>query len=457
MKRLLKTLSASLLIVGSLAVSAAAANFDHCADALKDLGLFQGTAQGYELDRAPTRGEAATMLVRLLGKETEAKKLTYSAPFTDLDGWQKPYVQYLYDNKLTSGATATTFEPEEPCTANMYAAFLLRALGYSEAADGYTYKQSVDKAYSIGLADIANCDTNAPFLRDNVAAMSYTALACPPKGETDMLLLEKLVKEGSVDSAKAAPVLKTFETVAVYNADAALASQQTKADMDVDVSMSMAQNGNKLMSLSMPMNMKMDMDLANMDQSKLAMKGDMKIEVDPSLVAEGESTKQEATIECYYADGVYYISSMGQKIKMDVSFEDSMAGITDWTLMQSNPVSMIKSIEKSGDTYTVTYAGGALGGMVNSIMGAAGMGDAVAGFSFNIDEMTAKETVKNGQLSAMDVAMRMSVSAEGQTLGMDMVMKYKVNAMGDSVKITLPADLDTYQDMGNMLPVTPAA
>ena len=44
MKRLLKTLSASLLIVGSLAVSAAAASFDHCADTLKDLGLFQGTA-----------------------------------------------------------------------------------------------------------------------------------------------------------------------------------------------------------------------------------------------------------------------------------------------------------------------------------------------------------------------------------------------------------------------------
>lgn len=457
MKRLLKTLSASLLIVGSLAVSAAAASFDHCADTLKDLGLFQGTAQGYELDRAPTRGEAAAMLVRLLGKEAEAKTLTYSAPFTDLDGWQKPYVQYLYDNKLTSGASATTFEPEEACTANMYAAFLLRALGYSETEDGYTYKQAVEKAYSIGLADFANCDINAPFLRDNVAAMSYTALTCPPKGETETVLLEKLVEDGSVDSAKAAPVLKTFETVAEYAADAYLTSQQTKVDMDADISMNLSMNDQKLMSLSMPMNMKMDMNLANMDQSKMSMKGTMKAVLDPSLVEEGASNTQEAAIEYYYADGVYYMNGMGEKIKMDMSFEDSLGGMTEMTQMQNNPISMIKSIEKSGDTYTVTYASGALGSMVNSILGATGMGDAVADLSFNIDEMTAKETVKNGQLSAMDMTMRLSVTVSDVKASMDMTMKCKVNATGDSVKVTLPTDLNTYQEMTGTLPTTPAA
>ena len=92
------------------------------------MGLFQGTEDGFELDRAPTRGEAATMLVRLLGKEAEAKELTYEAPFTDLDDWQKPYVQYLYDNKLTNGATETTFEPEEACSARSVTAMRQRAI-----------------------------------------------------------------------------------------------------------------------------------------------------------------------------------------------------------------------------------------------------------------------------------------------------------------------------------------
>ena len=102
MKTKLRIVLASVLVAAGLAVTAGAASYDNCADQLKDLGLFQGTEDGYELDRAPTRGEAATMLVRLLGKEAEAKELTYEAPFTDLDDWQKPYVQYLYDNKPVS-------------------------------------------------------------------------------------------------------------------------------------------------------------------------------------------------------------------------------------------------------------------------------------------------------------------------------------------------------------------
>ena len=159
MKRKLRMVLASVLAVASVAMTAGAASYDNCADRLSDLGLFQGTGEGYELDRAPTRAEAATMLVRLLGAEEEAQALEYTAPFTDLDGWQEPYVQYLYDNGLTTGATATTFEPEDTCSAQMYTTFLLRALGYSDAAGGdFAYSGAVDFGESIGLVDIANCN-----------------------------------------------------------------------------------------------------------------------------------------------------------------------------------------------------------------------------------------------------------------------------------------------------------
>ena len=87
---------ASMLVAAGITATAGAANFTNCADRLKDVGLFQGTNQGYQLDKAPTRAEASAMLVRLLGKEAEAEKLTYTAPFTDLKGWEEPYVQYLY-------------------------------------------------------------------------------------------------------------------------------------------------------------------------------------------------------------------------------------------------------------------------------------------------------------------------------------------------------------------------
>ena len=91
---------ASMLVAAGITATAGAANFTNCADLLKDMGQFQGTNQGNQLDKAPTRAEASAMLVRLLGKEAEAEKLTYTAPFTDLVGWEKPYVQYLYDNGM---------------------------------------------------------------------------------------------------------------------------------------------------------------------------------------------------------------------------------------------------------------------------------------------------------------------------------------------------------------------
>lgn len=219
MKHFLRTALAGVVLVGTLAVSAAAADFTGCADQLQALGLFHGSEQGYELDRAPTRAEAAVMLVRLLGEEQDALALEYAAPFTDLDSWQQPYVQYLYDNGLTSGVSATAFAPEELCSAQMYAAFVLRALGYTEAGGDFTYDGVLDFAGQAGLYDPAVIDT-ADFLRDDVAAASYTALSLPVKG-SGQTLLDRLVEDGAVDAQAAAPVQALFDAYTQYRAGTA--------------------------------------------------------------------------------------------------------------------------------------------------------------------------------------------------------------------------------------------
>ena len=103
MNKWLRAVCVGAAAAAMLTASAFAANYTNCADSLHEMGLFQGTQNGYDLDRTPTRAEAAVMLVRLLGKEAEAKALTYTAPFTDLKGWEKPYVQYLYSNGLANG------------------------------------------------------------------------------------------------------------------------------------------------------------------------------------------------------------------------------------------------------------------------------------------------------------------------------------------------------------------
>ena len=214
MKQWFRTVLAGALLAGSLAVSAAAADYTVCADHLKDLGLFQGTAQGYELDRAPTRGEAAAMLVRLLGEEQNALTLEYSAPFEDLQGWEKPYVQYLYDMGATTGVSETAFAPEEPCTAQMYAAFVLRALGYTEADGDFAYTSVNDFAQQIGLYDASVIDTEN-FLRDDVVAASYTAVSLMSKG-SEQTLLDQLVENDAVDAQAAEPYQALFDLYGQY-------------------------------------------------------------------------------------------------------------------------------------------------------------------------------------------------------------------------------------------------
>ena len=447
MKTKLRIVLASVLVAAGLAVTAGAASYDNCADQLKDLGLFQGTEDGYELDRAPTRGEAATMLVRLLGKEAEAKELTYEAPFTDLDDWQKPYVQYLYDNKLTNGATETTFEPEEACSAQMYTTFLLRALGYSDAAEGdFPYDAAIDFGETIGLVDYANCNESA-FLRDHVAAMRLTALNTDVKGETETKLLEKLVADGAVDEAKAESLLAFFDNYDAYVEATAAMGDATKMDVSADVSASVALGDQQVMSLSMPMEIKADMDMESLDQSKMAVTGTIEVTIDESLVEEGADTSFEMPMEYYYTDGVYYMNMGDQKVKMEMSMEDAMSQMGDLTdLQNSEPICLIESITKSGSTMTVTYSSAGMSGLVNSVLDSMNIDTAAEGVAIDIGEVISKATVSNGKISGMDMNMKMTMTVEGQTMTMDMNMKCDINSIGN-VTITLPSDLDSYTDL----------
>lgn len=72
MKRFLTSLVTVLLLTMALTVAASASDFDAVAKDLSAIGVFRGTEAGFELDRAPTRSEAAIMLVRLYGAEEQA-------------------------------------------------------------------------------------------------------------------------------------------------------------------------------------------------------------------------------------------------------------------------------------------------------------------------------------------------------------------------------------------------
>lgn len=213
MNKWLRAVCVGAAAAAMLTASAFAANYTNCADSLHEMGLFQGTQNGYDLDRTPTRAEAAVMLVRLLGKEAEAKTLTYTAPFTDLKGWEKPYVQYLYSNGLANGTNRTTFNPTGKCTAQMYAVFLLRALGYSDTAD-FSYANAIETAREQGIYDTGIINTQN-FLRDDAAAASYTVLSVSPKN-SEGTLLDQLVSENAITEADAKRYQSLFSSYAQY-------------------------------------------------------------------------------------------------------------------------------------------------------------------------------------------------------------------------------------------------
>ncbi len=185
-----------ILLVFSHVNVLAAETEPECADVLHTLGLFQGvgtTAGGtpdYDLDGLPTRAQAVTMLVRLLGKEDAARAGTWETPFTDVPEWAAPYVGYAYSEGLTQGTGDTAFSANANVTEQQYVAFLLRALGYSESAGDFTYSNALSFGHEKGLT--AHTGVPGSFTRGTLAADSYRALCAKQKG-TDQTLSNKLL------------------------------------------------------------------------------------------------------------------------------------------------------------------------------------------------------------------------------------------------------------------------
>ena len=183
MKKRLLALGLSVLLALSLfpAALAATGEANQAARELYEMGLFQGTgtnADGtpnFALDRTMTRAEAVTMLVRLLGKEAEAKAGTWTTPFTDVAAWAVPYVGYAYENGLTKGVSATAFGGGDTVTATQYLTFVLRALGYDSGSD-FRWDAAWELSDKLGFTS-GQYAAGGDFLRGDAAIVSNNALA----------------------------------------------------------------------------------------------------------------------------------------------------------------------------------------------------------------------------------------------------------------------------------------
>ena len=203
--------TAVLSVEGAYSVApSSSVDYNALADALFDMGLFQGSGtaygSGYDLENPTTRIMGVVMFLRLIGEEQAALSSTAVNPFVDTPDWCDRYVAYAFEKGYTNGVGEDAsgklyFAPDRPISADEYVTLLLRALGYSDsgAAPDFTWDTAVSKAVSWGVltsgeqAMLAGSD----FLRAQVVYLSYFALNAP--GKDGGVLLDRTVASGGLD------------------------------------------------------------------------------------------------------------------------------------------------------------------------------------------------------------------------------------------------------------------
>ena len=448
MMNLMKKLSALAL---AMAMTASASEYDSVAEDLSAIGVFRGTSSGFELDRAPTRSEAAIMLVRLYGAEEEAQT-AYQAgditmPFTDVGTTAAPYVAWLYDQGITNGTSATTFGTGA-CSAQNYVVFLLRALGYQDGTD-FAYGDALTFAQQKGFYD--PLQFAGTFLRDDLAAVTYQALGTDLK-DGSTYLLKSLIDSGAVDAQAAAPMTEKIEAYrALQQASADMESTAMDVDVTASIDMSVAQDGE---TVSMPMSMDGSMQMI-LDESDLQMAYTFDIDI------LGESM----TMSEWLRDGwVYVQTEIGDetvRTKTQVDLEEQLAlleqleGTASMATVNVSGLAMVDSLTaetRGTDTvYTMVIRKASMQSTMDSILGllsSSGLGaeeTAVMMDQLDFSDITAVYTVdRNGDLTdmAMTFSLEMAVpvgeDVEPAAMEVSYDMDVAINALGDDVKITFP-------------------
>ncbi len=201
----------SLLIIVVLSQNVFSENNDirnsELSERLSKIGLMKGDANGFALERRPTRAEVAVILVRMLGKEKELQNKQYTHPFSDVPSWADKYVGYLYENNITTGVSSSLFGSAQYVSLDQYITFSLRVLGYNEKEGDFNHKEYMNKTLEIGLLDNNDLHyyaTKDSFTRDDIVGIMFNTLSTNFKG-SNLTLLEKLIYvDGSIDEEAAA-------------------------------------------------------------------------------------------------------------------------------------------------------------------------------------------------------------------------------------------------------------
>ncbi|HYF84126.1 MAG TPA: hypothetical protein VEB00_13980 [Clostridia bacterium] len=254
MKKTLALVLALAMVFSTITVAFAEGTIGADAQICSDLGMLKGstgTVDAAYTATAPTRIQAAVMVLRLRGLEADALAFPGEANFTDGNiAWAEGsnLLAYLKANPQLGwgGNPDGSFNPSGLMTAQAYYKVMLEALGYkqntAEVVGDFAYADVVTFAASKGLTKVAAV-TN--FTVNDLATATVETLNANMKdgGKT---LVATLVEAGKVDKAKAVAaglytdVLTT--TAAKLDSVSTLGNSSVLVEFDGDVEKAFAEN-----------------------------------------------------------------------------------------------------------------------------------------------------------------------------------------------------------------------
>ena len=170
------------------------------------LGVLIGAGSGVTaqyLSMATTRAQGATLLLRLMGKEDEAKAYAGKANFSDVVGneWFAPLLAYLKANPNLGfdGYPDGTFRPNKIMTVAEFNKVLMTCLGFRQDVD-YIWANVMNYARNLGLLSFS--DGSKSLINNDIAMLIIDALAIRKKG-VDETLVEFLIAQGVINAVVA--------------------------------------------------------------------------------------------------------------------------------------------------------------------------------------------------------------------------------------------------------------
>ena len=218
-------------------------------------------------------------------------------------------------------------------------------------------------------------------------------------------------------------------------------SKLKDADFSGDASYKIT-NSDNTSSANITIKMNFDTKLQTVDKDQLKM----------SMTSTLNMLGQTMDMNMYYSDGYYYMNTNGtkKKIKMDIaSLQKQLQSTTGQTSLPAKYYKDLKLSEKDGNTvlkYSISNDG--LNKYVKDITSQ--MTTVTGGSSsIKISSLTGTKTLNDKDLPVKETIQMVMESGDSEVGSISLKMNLTYHNPGKSVTVSLPEDLNTYQQISN--------